>query len=191
MRARRRLLLIASALLFAVGAVLIAYVVYEREHTRGYQRQAYARLEVDARSPTPAAAVRHEGDLLGEMSIARIGLHAVITEGESARVLRRAVGHVPDTAAPGESGNVALAGHRDGFFRPLRDIRLGDVITVSVDGHAIRYAVEWTRIVSPDEVWVLGPTSGHALTLITCYPFTFIGSAPSRFIVRARAANHE
>jgi sortase A len=87
---------------------------------------------------------------------------------------------------PGDEGNAALAGHRDGLFRPLQHIEVGDIVTVSVGGRQVDYAVEWTRIVAPGDVWVMGPTSGRALTLITCYPFTFIGSAPQRFIVRAR-----
>jgi sortase A len=182
----RRALSVAAALLLMASVCLLAYVAHATLETRSYQREAYARLEIAVTAPGAAGEVPHEGDLLGEMSIDRLGLHAVITEGESDGVLRRAVGHVPGTAPPGEYGNVALAGHRDGFFRPLRDIRLGDVITVTTGGHPIDYAVEWTKVVAPEDVWVIGPVSGHTLTLITCYPFTFVGSAPNRFIVRAR-----
>lgn len=177
-----------AGVLVAAGIALLGFVAYVKVDTHVYQQQARAQLVVEAQAPRPAAGtvVRREGDLLGEISSARIGLRAVISEGESDGVLRRAVGHVPDTAAPGDTGNVALAGHRDGFFRPLRNIQLGDIITVTAGGVDVRYEVEWTKVVSPADVWVIGPSSARVLTLITCYPFTFIGAAPERFIVRAR-----
>ena len=78
-----------------------------------------------------------------------------------------------------------IAGHRDGFFRPLKDIAVGDLIEVEAVGHVDRYRVQHTWIVTPDDVWVLDPTDTPSLTLVTCYPFYFIGSAPKRFIVRA------
>jgi sortase A len=182
----RRAITALSAALVGGGVCLLAYIGYVRVDARVYQQASEARLIVASHAVEVAHAVRHEGDLLGEITNDRIGLRAVISEGESEGVLRRAAGHVPSTAAPGETGNVALAGHRDGLFRPLREIRVGDVLAVTTHGTAIHYTVEWTRVVTPTDVWVLGPVSGHVLTLITCYPFAFIGSAPDRFIVRAR-----
>jgi sortase A len=91
----------------------------------------------------------------------------------------------PDTALPGEPGNIAIAGHRDGFFRSLKDVRAGDVIELSDAGRPSAYVVEGTWIVQPDDVSVLDPTTAPSITLVTCYPFYFVGSAPQRFIVRA------
>jgi sortase A len=87
---------------------------------------------------------------------------------------------------PGELGNVALAGHRDTHFRPLRNIRVGDEITIKTLSHNIDYVVATISIVAPENVQVLEPTAGHDLTLVTCYPFYFVGPAPKRFVVRAR-----
>ena len=94
-----------------------------------------------------------------------------------------------DTPAPGESGNIALAAHRDTLFRPLRQIRAGDVITVTAGGREVHYEVEWTAVVAPDALEVLEPTECRTLTLITCHPFSFVGAAPNRFVVRARAVS--
>jgi sortase A len=99
--------------------------------------------------------------------------------------LRRPVGHIPGTALPGQNGNIALTGHRDTFFRPLRNIRLDDIVTLSTLQGQYRYRVLSTKVVSPDNVSVLDPGQREILTLITCYPFYFVGAAPNRFIVRA------
>jgi len=126
-----------------------------------------------------------EGDSLGRIEIARIGLAVMVLEGIDEVTLRRAVGHIPDTAMPGEQGNVALAGHRDTFFRTLRNIRLGDEITLKTLAASYRYEVDSTRIVAPDDTDVLDDARDDILTLVTCYPFDFVGHAPKRFIVRA------
>lgn len=140
---------------------------------------------------TPRAPVdsrpRAAHGLIGRLQIPRLGVSAIVREGVDDRTLRRAVGHVPETARPGSPGNVALAAHRDTFFRPLRQIRIGDRIRVSTPERDFDYIVSETRIVGPDEVSVLDPTEEPALTLITCYPFDMTGPAPDRFIVRARA----
>jgi sortase A len=106
-------------------------------------------------------------------------------EGSDSKTLRRAVGHVPGTALPGESGNSAITAHRDTFFRPLRKIRSGDLISVTTLTGQYNYRVQSTEIVDPDDVDVLNPSRSESLTLITCYPFYFVGSAPHRFIVHA------
>lgn len=125
--------------------------------------------------------------LIGRIQIPRLGVSAIVREGVDDRTLRRAVGHVPDTARPGDAGNVAFAAHRDTFFRPLKRIRVGDRIRVSTPERDFDYVVSETRVVAPDDVSVLASTSESALTLITCYPFDMTGSAPDRFIVRALA----
>jgi sortase A len=113
---------------------------------------------------------------------------AVIRAGRDARTLELAVGYIPGTALPGEPGNVGLAGHRDTFFRKLRNINPDDEIRVTTRDGVFRYVVQRTSIVEPKDVWVLNATDYPALTLVTCYPFSYIGSAPQRFIVRAALA---
>jgi len=125
------------------------------------------------------------GGLIGSIAIPRLGLVATIIEGTDTTTLRRAVGHIPSTGLPGQAGNVGLAGHRDTFFRQLKDIRQNDIITLTTLGGEYRYRVVSTRVVVPTEVSVLNPAVNQVLTLVTCYPFYFIGSAPDRFIVRA------
>jgi sortase A len=122
---------------------------------------------------------------LATLQIRRLGVDVAVLPGTDEWTLNRAVGHIADTAAPGSQGNVGVAGHRDGFFRPLKDIAIGDLIEVTTAGRLDRYRVTQTWIVEPKDVWVLDPTGSAALTLVTCYPFYFIGSAPKRFIVRA------
>ena len=101
------------------------------------------------------------------------------------RTLRVAAGHVPGTALPGDAGNAAFAAHRDTFFRPLKDVREGDEIAVATPSGNYRYVVTAISIVEPEDLSVLSPTAESVLTLITCYPFDYVGSAPQRFIVQA------
>lgn len=127
-----------------------------------------------------------DGGVIGEIEVPRLGLKAIVVQGDSARLLRRAVGHVPETALPGDAGNIALAGHRDGLFRPLRNVRPGDSITLSTPDREFHYEVEWTAVVPPTAVRLIQPTSEPVLTLVTCFPFYYFGAAPERFVVRAR-----
>jgi len=122
---------------------------------------------------------------LAVLKIPRLGLTVPVLEGTDDRLLDVGVGHIPDTARPGEPGNIAIAGHRDGFFRGLKDVRAGDVIQVTTREAQSTYVVEDTWIVQPEDVSVLDPTTAPSITLVTCYPFYFVGSAPQRFIVRA------
>jgi sortase A len=126
-------------------------------------------------APAPLAVLR----------IPKIRLEVALLPGTDDRTLDRGVGHITDTAQPGADGNLGIAGHRDGFFRGLKDITQGDVIELDTIQGKDSYRVERTWVVDPEDVWVLDPTSTRALTLVTCYPFYFIGSAPRRFIVRA------
>jgi sortase A len=110
----------------------------------------------------------------------------MVVQGDSPGILRRAVGHIAETALPGEWGNVGLAGHRDSLFRPLRNIRAGDAITFQTLDGDFRYQVESTEVVPPGDTQVLQASRGRTLTLITCFPFDYVGSAPNRFVVHAR-----
>jgi sortase A len=125
------------------------------------------------------------GDVVGRLEIPRLSLSTVVFEGADAEVLERGAGHLPGSALPGDRGNTVLAAHRDTFFRSLRGIRVGDVVKVHRPPKDSIYVVQSARVVEPDEVDVLKPTKDPALTLITCYPFRFIGPAPERFVVRA------
>ena len=140
----------------------------------------------ESRPPGPDGppAIRARG-LIGRLEIPRLGLSAILIEGDDPKTLRRAVGHIPGTPLPGQPGNVALTGHRDTFFRPLRNIRANDVIVVTTLQGEYRYRVVSTRVVSPENIAVLNSSGGEILTLVTCYPFYFVGAAPDRFIVRA------
>lgn len=126
-----------------------------------------------------------ESDTVGEVFVPRLGLKAVVAEGDSEEVLKRSAGHVPETALPGQWGNVALAAHRNTFFRPLRNIRLGDMIVVKTADGSFVYQVDRTTVVYPSDIQVLQATGTNTLTLITCFPFNYRGVAPQRFIVRA------
>jgi sortase A len=125
------------------------------------------------------------GSIIGRIEIPRIGLKTMILEGVSQRTLALAVGHIPGTALPGGAGNVGLAGHRDTFFRGLRGIRPGDKIVLTTLDGSYEYQVKSCEVVTPRDTQVLADSGEPALTLVTCYPFHYIGSAPERFIVHA------
>jgi sortase A len=110
----------------------------------------------------------------------------VVRSGVDSKTLKRAIGHVPYTALPGEPGNVGIAAHRDTFFRNLKGVKVGDVIRMVTPGGTYDYEVDSLKIVWPKNVEVLDSTPQPALTLVTCYPFNYVGSAPKRFIVRAK-----
>jgi sortase A len=135
----------------------------------------------------PRAAIAERGSALAELSVPRIGLSAVVLHGSDAQTLRRGPGHLEDTAFPGEPGNVVIAGHRDSFFRPLRNVQVGDDVFVDTPQARSHYRVTSLRVVTPYDVSVLEPTDTPVLTLITCYPFWVLGDAPDRFVVRAAA----
>jgi sortase A len=125
------------------------------------------------------------GTPIGLLEIPRLGLSSVVIEGDDVAALLLGVGHLPDTPLPWHDGNSVLAAHRDTFFRPLAGIRRNDVIRFSTADAELEYVVTETMIVEPTDVEVLDPTTTATLTLITCYPFDYIGPAPDRFIVRA------
>jgi sortase A len=180
---RRILTAFAVSLLAYSGFVLWDTWVFQRTEDRQLERVLIApqtALPVSLDLPPSAT-----GGLIGRMDIPRLSLSAIVMEGTSTRTLRHALGHISNTALPGQPGNVGISGHRDTFFRPLRNIGLNDIITLTTTRGEYRYRVLSTRIVDPSNVAVLAPGKKETLTLVTCYPFYFVGPAPRRFIVRA------
>lgn len=187
--ARRVLLWLARGLTL-VGLATLALVATSVAIGWRTQQLAYEAFAATPRgpvwSPLPSSrAALHRGDTVGALSIPRVDLEAMVLHGSDARTLRRGPGHLEQTALPGPSGNVAIAGHRDSFFRPLRHIRVGDDVYLETGEGRYHYRVSSTAIVRPTDVSVLAPTEQATLTLITCYPFTVVGPAPDRFVVRA------
>jgi sortase A len=127
-----------------------------------------------------------EGQSMGWIEIPRLGISAIVAHGNDTRTLMRAVGHIPGTAFPGDTGNVGLAAHRDTFFRELESIESSDRIRLVMPRQTLDYQVVDVSVVRPSRIDVLAPTSESSLTLVTCYPFQYIGPAPYRFVVRAR-----
>lgn len=125
---------------------------------------------------------------LAVLKIPKIHLEVPVVEGTDDPALDYGVGHVEGTALPGEAGNVAIAGHRDGFFRGLKDVAVGDTMELETVRGSEDFVVENIWLVTPNDVWVLDPTPKESITLVTCYPFYFVGSAPQRYIVRATRA---
>jgi sortase A len=186
--------------LFACAVAMLGYCAFVLVDTRVFQEResrTLQRLLEDQQatggdlpqakllSPPKIPLASAMSGLIGRIEIARLGLSVMVIEGDDGKTLRRAAGHVPGTALPGQLGNVAITAHRDTFFRPLRKIQTDDVITLTTLQGVYRYRVVSTKIVSPQDVEVLDSTDGEVLTLVTCYPFYFVGAAPNRFIVRA------
>ncbi len=178
-----RLLLWTQRALFAAGFLLLSYCVVVLADSWTFQKRAQVELKLASTRPRPAAV--RPGDLIGSVNVDRLGLSVAFTEGTEEESLRHAAGHIEGTVFPGEVGNTGIAAHRDTFFRPLRNIRIDDVVRVTTAQGEYRYRVVSTRVVQPEDVAVLASDDREVLTLVTCYPFYFIGAAPSRFVVRA------
>jgi len=199
-------------LFFLIGILALGYVGFALVDAKVYQAYQGWRFQQDLEGlkppvssgeylslprfpPTLANADRanaeslrmagREGSPLGRIEINAIGLKVMILEGIEDETLRRAVGHIPGTSLPGQEGNVAIAGHRDTFFRGLRNIQKDDEITLTTLNGSHRYRVDSTKIVEPEDIGVLDDSDDAILTLVTCYPFDLVGPAPKRFIVRA------
>jgi len=138
-----------------------------------------------ARARAPIAPAPAAGTLLARLEAPSVRMTTNVLEGSDDGTLSRGAGHIEDTPFPGQPGNIGIAGHRDTVFRPLRDVKVGDPLDVVTADREYRYRVSKTLIVGPDDVYVLDPTTHPTLTLVTCYPFDFIGHAPKRFIVQA------
>jgi sortase A len=186
----RRILSWTQRALFVCGVVLLGYCGYalvdawmfQQRESRDLDRLLRDRQRAESER---APAVAADG-LIGRIEIPRLLLSVIVAEGIDKTTLRRAVGHIPGTALPGQPGNVGLAGHRDTFFRPLKDLKIKDEVLISTLKGDFKYEVESLRVVEPENVGVLSPVGENVLTLVTCYPFYYFGPAPQRWIVRAR-----
>jgi sortase A len=191
----------AQGALLACGILLVGYCGFAVVDAWVFQRRESSDLDRLQQAQSAASESRPEAQLstiakqsaapvldglIGRIEIPRLLLSSMVCEGAGSTTLRRGVGHIPGTALPGQPGNVALAGHRDTFFRSLRDLRIKDEIQISTLKGNFRYEVESLMVVEPENVEVLAPSADNVLTLVTCYPFSYIGSAPKRFIARAR-----
>jgi sortase A len=195
----------ARWLFLALGVAALGYVGLSLLDAKLFQAYENWRLNQAVKNPRRSSAIaqsqalpaspssRNEvhgatvalGSALGRIEISRIGVGVVIVEGTDGRNLQRAVGHITGTALPGEQGNVAIAGHRDTFFRALRDIRQDDEVTLTTLNGSYRYHVDWMKVVAAEDTDVLNDSGESILTLVTCYPFYFVGPSPKRFVVRA------
>jgi sortase A len=187
--------------LLVVGAVLAIYCAAILVEARFHQAASIAPPPLivtqtvlpgdsgDAKAsskPAPAAGV-----LLGRLEAPSVKLATAVLEGSDDATLSRGSGHIEDTPFPGQPGNVGIAGHRDTTFRALRNIHVGDTLEYKTADRLYRYRISKTWIVGPDDVYVLDPTPQPALTLVTCYPFEYVGHAPRRFIVRAELVGED
>lgn len=180
-------------LFWCAGAFLVGWFCFAQAQVHLFQMNQNAqveRAEADARATQPAEPTVSKTHLspnmlVGRIEIPRVKVSAVIEEGDDSSILHKAVGHIPGTALPGEHGNVGLAAHRDTFFRALGKLREGDVIVLTTVHGTFRYRVASTGVVGPEQTSVLKPIGVPALTLVTCYPFRYIGPAPNRYIVTA------
>ena len=176
-------------LLILCGLAAIGWVAFQYGASAWFDDETRAALEALRHAPRsetrPTPDALSSGEPIGTLEITRVGLSGVVVEGDSDAVLDRAIGHLPDTPLPWKDGNSALAAHRDTIFRPLKGVRLGDVLRLKTPHGDFDYRVVDTLIVKPHDVWVLDPTPVSTLTLISCWPFNYIGHAPERFIVRA------
>jgi sortase A len=199
----RLLVLSGLLLIFTYVAVSIYGAIYSRATIRAFWRhQAVTSSQPgnsfrrnsgipDFRLWSPQRVEAYQASLipnvpsLGDLRIPSLGIEAPVLEGTDELTLNRGVGHIVGTPLPGEGGNIGVAGHRDGFFRGLKDVRVGDSVDLYTENGNTRYVVDEIRIVPLENVSVLGPRSRPSITLVTCYPFYFVGSAPLRYIVHA------
>jgi sortase A len=185
-----------SRILFFIGAVCLGLygwfqieAWYQQKRLEGQlertiEQQSYEPAPVPRETRT-AARTLQEGDLVGRLEIPRLDVSVMVMEGVGSRTLRLGAGRIPGTGLPWTGGNIGIAGHRDTFFRPLAGIQPNDTIRfTTVDGTA-EYRVTSATVVGPKATHVLRSTSHETLTLITCYPFYWVGPAPKRFIVQA------
>jgi LPXTG-site transpeptidase (sortase) family protein len=197
-RSRTGALIWVERLLWIAAAAIGSWTVFVVA-----QNSYYARLPVPDTRPldagrrlpgetpddsvgTSGAITRHiePGAWVARLEAPAVSLKATVLEGSDDRTLRRAAGHIESTPLPGEPGNIGIAGHRDTTFYPVRKLKAGDRLTLTTAGRIFEYEVRNTWIVEPEDIQVLDPTTQSAITLVTCYPFNFVGNAPKRFIVR-------
>lgn len=193
---RKSTLRIAERVLWIIAAATLGYCSYAYASAAIHQHQqktAFEALQAGAdpvlASAKQAAVAMAEtpapGEVLGIIDIPRIGLSSVVEQGVDSSILRDNVGHLPGTALPGQKGNAALAAHRDTYFRHLSELHSGDEIIFHSISATYTYRVRSTSIVEPTDTTVLANTTKPTLTLVTCFPFYYVGSAPKRFILVA------
>jgi sortase A len=177
------LVVIGLAAALATGLALVSPASVQSLY--GYALPEIESIASPDKPVTTATRVIGPGDPIGVIEIPRLGLSSVVLESDDTEALLFGVGHLADTPLPWRGGNSVFAAHRDTFFRGLGDIKRNDVIRFRAGDRELSYRVQQTKIVKPTDVEVLAPTKGATLTLITCYPFHYVGPAPKRFIVRA------
>jgi sortase A len=180
-----------SNLLLLAGFALVVYggaILGQARLEQAWASYVFERI-VQGRPAAPAAVAvmpaPEQGEWLGRLEIPRLDVSVMVREGDDDSTLRIAAGHLPSSSLPGQAGTVAIAGHRDTFFRALRGIRNNDVIRLETHYGTHEYIVNEIRIVQPTQTEVLH-SEGPTLSLITCYPFDYVGAAPQRFVVRAK-----
>jgi sortase A len=179
-------------LLLWAGIAALAYAGGTTAYSEAFQRYQSQQFESVRSRPknTSTAGVAethdlHEGDVVGKLEVPRIGLSVIVLQGIEESTLALGAGHVPGTPLPAVAGNVVIAAHRDTFFRKLNGIMPGDEIRLSIGTRRYAYVVDAMEIVDPQNPQIMQSRAYSELTLITCYPFYYVGSAPKRFIVRA------
>jgi len=184
MRKSRWLSGLAGALVIGGAAFLGVYYSTQRAADQA-QRDAQEWLKRARNSAEPLHRRIHHGDVLGRLTIPRLNLSVMVFEGDDEAILKQGAGHIPATSLPPEDGNLGIAAHRDTWFRPLRLIHPNDLVEFTTPQGVSRYRVTGTEIVWPSDIQVLAKARGRDLTLVTCYPFYYFGSAPKRWIVHA------
>jgi sortase A len=181
----RALIVIGCGCLVAVDRSVSGAASFQKSAAAAFERELAAPAPPELSAEESASAPVVHG-LIGRLEIPRLNVSVMVMEGDDKTTLARAAGHLPETAFPWEPGNAVIAGHRDTFFRPLKNVREGDEIRMTTARGTFEYRVTRTRIVEPRDLSVLEPTPDRSLTLVTCYPFYYVGSAPQRFIIHAR-----
>lgn len=182
---------VVERLLLLAGVLLLGRWWMVTHEARAFQAWAAAVVDSIPGDHPGRGGLNLEYEVVGRILIPKLGSSTVIAEGVAPPTLRRAVGHIPTSALPGEPGNVVLAAHRDTYFKGLGKLRRGDIVRLQTRRRTYRYEVERTQVVDADAVEVMRPTMTPALTLVTCYPFGTLGPAPRRFIVRAQLTGWE
>ena len=190
-------------LLFTIGVGCLGFYCYSYVYRTGYQIYEGWQFDRETTDEAPPVKTRvglpvvlpdadrgtartaTKAKIIGRLTIPRLHVSLIVEEGVDKLTLARAVGHIPGTALPGERGNVGVAGHRDTFFRALKDLQPNDEITFTTHSGSFHYLVESLTVVEPSNIGVLKPTDRQSLTMVTCFPFNYVGNAPRRFIVRA------
>lgn len=177
-----------SLLLMAIGLALLLYV--GTEYARSWAQQRSLARQWAAQQQRAQDAAGGEAALT-RLTIPRIGFNAIVVEGTTALDLLLGPGHIPETVEPGQAGNAVITGHRDTFFRHLHELQRGDLVSVVRSGRSYEYEVTGKKIVNPEDLSVIRPSTETRLTLITCYPTYYVGPAPNRLVVFTRLLHGE